>query len=40
MQARCQTLAFEALPGAPTQMAAYACDRWGRPIHERGLELD
>ena len=43
VKARFQTLALEALPGTPEQMAAYARserERWGKLIRERGLKLD
>ena len=43
VKARFQTLALEALPGTPQQMAAYAKserERWGRVIRENGIRLD
>jgi tripartite-type tricarboxylate transporter receptor subunit TctC len=43
VKARFQTLALEALPGTPEQMAAYVRserERWGKLIRERGIKLD
>ncbi len=43
VKARFQTLALEALPGTPEQMAAYARserERWGQLIRDNGIKLD
>ena len=43
VKARFQTLALEALPGTPAQMAEYARaerDRWGALIRNNGIKLD
>jgi tripartite-type tricarboxylate transporter receptor subunit TctC len=43
VKARFQTLALEALPGTPQQMASYAKterERWGKLIHDNNIKLD
>ena len=43
VKARFQTLALEALPGTPAQMAAYTRaerERWGRLIRDNNIKLD
>jgi hypothetical protein len=43
VKARFQTLALEALPGTPQQMAAYAAaerERWGKLIKANNIHLD
>jgi len=43
VKARFQTLALEALPGTPAQMAAYARserERWGLLIRNNNIRLD